>query len=98
MLPITGLAASGMAGECPMQQRMSMDDCMSVGVTGCDSMMSSSTIKAKGGFCKVTAQCQFGSLYYPAVTATVSHPTPLASRVVFHYVQSLTVREPGGLW
>jgi hypothetical protein len=98
MLPITGLAASGMAGECPMQQRMSTDDDISVGMTGCDSMKSSSTDKAKGGFCKVTAQCQFGSLYHPTVTATVSHPGSVGSRVIFYYAHSLIVREPGGLW
>ncbi|WP_248558074.1 hypothetical protein [Paraburkholderia terrae] len=98
MLPITRLAASRMVGECPMQQRMSMDDGTSVAMTGCDSMKSSSTVKAKGGFCKITAQCQFGSLYYPTVTTTVSHPTSGGSLVVFHYAQSLTVREPGGLW
>jgi hypothetical protein len=98
MLPITGLAASGMAGECPMQQRMSTDDGISVDMTGCDLTKSSSTDKAKGGFCKVTAQCQFGSLYYPAVSATVSHPASVGSRVVFYYAHSLAVREPGGLW
>ncbi|MEM5385544.1 hypothetical protein VSR68_18355 [Paraburkholderia phymatum] len=97
VLPISGLAASGMVGECPMQQSMAMGDGTSA-MSGCDSMKSASTDKAKGGFCKVTAQCQFGSLYYPAVTATVSHPTSVGSRVVFHYAQSLTVREPGGLW
>ncbi|MBB5428304.1 hypothetical protein HDG40_006491 [Paraburkholderia sp. JPY158] len=98
VLPISGLAASGMAGECPMQQPTAMDDGMSAAMPGCDSMKSTSPDKAKGGFCKVTAQCQFGSLYYPAVTATISHPTYVGSRVVFHYAQSLVVREPGGLW
>jgi hypothetical protein len=98
VLPISGLAASGMVGECPMQQSMAMDEGMSAVMPGCDSMKSSSSDKAKGGFCKITAQCQFGSLYYPAVTATVSHPTPVGSRVVFHYAHSLIVREPGGLW
>ena len=98
VLPISGLAASGMAGECPMQQTMAMDDGMAPIMPGCDSMKSSSTVKAKVGFCKITAQCQFGSLYYPAVTAKVSRPTSVGSRVVFHYAQSLTVREPGGLW
>ncbi|MFP4896042.1 hypothetical protein [Paraburkholderia sp. EG304] len=98
VLPISGLAASGMAGECPMQQTMAMDDGMSAAMPGCNSMKSTSPDKAKGGFCKVTAQCQFGSLYYPVATATISHPTWLESRVVFHYAQSLTVREPGGLW
>ncbi|MPW18954.1 hypothetical protein GCT13_19135 [Paraburkholderia sp. CNPSo 3157] len=98
VLPISGLAASGTAGECPMEQTMAMEDGMPAAMPGCDSTKSASTDKAKGGFCKITAQCQFGSLYYPAVTATVSHPTSVGSRVVFHYAQSLTVREPGGLW
>jgi len=98
VLPISGLAASGMAGDCPMQQTAAMDDGMSAAMPGCDSMKSTSTDKAKGGFCKVTAQCQFGSLYYSAVTAIVSHPASVGSRVVFHYAQSLTVCEPGGLW
>jgi hypothetical protein len=97
VLPISGLAASGMAGKCPMQHSMAMDDGMSA-MPGCDSVKSGSTDKAKGGFCKMTAQCQFGSLYYPAVTATVSHTTSMGRRVAFHYAQSLTVREPGGLW
>ena len=98
VLPISGLAASGMAGEYPMHQTMSRDDGMSVAMPGCDSMKSTSTEKAKGGFCKVNAQCQFGSLYYPTVTATVSHPPSVGSRVVFHYAQALSIREPGSLW
>jgi hypothetical protein len=98
MLPLSGLAASGTIGECPMQQSMAMDNGMSAVMPGCDSMKSTSSDKAKGGFCKVTAQCQFGSLYYPASGATISHPTAVRSPVVFHYAQSLSVREPGGLW
>jgi hypothetical protein len=98
VLPVSGLAASGMVGECPIQQSMAMDESMSAVMPGCDSMKSSSTDKAKGGFCKVTAQCQFGSLYHPAATAAVSRPTSVGSHVVFHYAQSLIVREAGGLW
>ncbi|MGU7784405.1 hypothetical protein [Burkholderia sp. PU8-34] len=104
VLPLSGLAASGLTGECPMQQTMGMttnaDAGMSADMTGCDSMKSTSVDKAKGkgAFCKVTAQCQFGSLYHPAARADVSRPLALARPVVFHYVQSVPVREPNGLW
>ncbi|WP_431227948.1 hypothetical protein [Burkholderia contaminans] len=107
VLPISGLAASGLAGECPMmQQGMSMsmdtDAGMSADMPGCDSMQSSSAdkshAKAKGTACKLTAQCQFGSLYHPAARAEVSRPAAYASTVAFHYAQILPVRDPNGLW
>ncbi|MBY4696555.1 hypothetical protein K6W21_21030 [Burkholderia latens] len=101
VLPISGLAASGLTGECPMQQSTSTDSArMSADMPGCDAMKSSSVDKAKtkGAFCKVTAQCQFGSLYHPAARAEVSRPTALASSVVFHYAQTVPVRDPNGLW
>ncbi|WP_176051448.1 hypothetical protein [Burkholderia sp. BCC1644] len=105
VLPISGLAASGLAGECPMMQQgmsMDMDAGMSADMPGCDSMKSSSTgnahAKAKGMSCKLTAQCQFGSLYHPAARAEVSRPAAFASTVAFHYAQILPVRDPSGLW
>ena len=59
VLPISGLAASGLTGECPMQQTMSMgaDASMSGDMPGRDLMKSSSVdkAKAKSVFCKVTA-------------------------------------------
>jgi hypothetical protein len=100
MLPISGLAASGLAGECPMQQSVAMqnDGSTSSAMSGCDSMKPSPAGKAKAGFCKMTAQCQFGSLYYPGTAATVIRPAAPYNRVVFHYSQSLSVRAPDGLW
>ncbi|KWF83400.1 hypothetical protein WL94_23490 [Burkholderia cepacia] len=102
VLPISGLAASGLTGECPMQQTMSMgaDASMSSDMPGCDLMKSSSVdkAKAKGMFCKVTAQCQFGSLYHPAARTDVSRPAAFGTPVIFHYTQSLPVRDPNGLW
>ncbi|CAB3970387.1 hypothetical protein BCO9919_04285 [Burkholderia cenocepacia] len=111
VLPISGLAASGLAGECPMMQQgmsmsmsmsMDMDAGMSADTPGCDSMQSSSAgkahAKAKGTACKLTAQCQFGSLYHPAARAEVSRPAAFASTVAFHYAQILPVRDPNGLW
>ena len=101
MQPISGLAASGLAGECPIQQSVAMygDGSMSAATPGCDSMNSSADGKAKAGLCKMTAQCLFGSLYYPGVNATtVIRPAAPFNRVVFHYSQSLSVRAPDGLW
>jgi hypothetical protein len=100
-LPLTGLAASGLVGECPMQQSMSMDmGGSSADMPGCDAMKPSPAGKAKGQgvFCKLSAQCQFGSLYHPVATTGVSRPAALATPVAFHYVQSLQVRDPNGLW
>jgi hypothetical protein len=100
MLPISGLAASGLTGDCPMQQSIAMldDGSASAAMSGCDSMKSSPDGKAKTGFCKMTAQCQFGSIYYPGSNTTVIRPAAPNSRVVFHYSQSLSVRAPDGLW
>lgn len=106
VLPISGLAASGLTGECPMQHATSMDAqagmSMSADMSACDSMKASPAdnmkAKAKSMACKVTAQCQFGSLYHPAARADVSRPAALASTIVFHYTQSVPVRDPNGLW
>jgi hypothetical protein len=111
-LPLSGLAASGLAGACPMQQAGSMsmamdeDAALSTAMPGCDSMQPASTgetssgakAKAKGASCKMTVQCQFGSLYHPAVTAGVSRPLALGASIVFHYSHALAIRDPGGVW
>jgi hypothetical protein len=96
VLPISGLAASGLTGECPMQQSMDVRD--GSGMPGCEAMKPGSASKAKAGFCKMTAQCQFGSLYYPGTGVNVTRPAAPHNRVVFHYSQSLSVRAPDGLW
>jgi hypothetical protein len=103
MLPITGLAASGLTGECPMQQQSAATqdaDSMADAMPGCDSMTPSQGGKtSKAGFCKMTAQCGFGSLYYSGANASiVRHAAPASSRIVFHYSQSLSIRAPDGLW
>ncbi|AMV45828.1 hypothetical protein [Paraburkholderia caribensis] len=101
MLPLSGLAATGLAGECPMQQSASMHDddgAMSVDMPGCNMMKSPTAGKAKGVLCKITAQCQFASIYYPPAQATVSHPMAVSNQVVFHYAECFAGREPGGLW
>ncbi|MDP9581292.1 UNVERIFIED_ORG: muconolactone delta-isomerase [Burkholderia contaminans] len=106
VLPVSGLAASGLTGECPMQSTMSMDAdagmSMSADMSGCDSMKASAAestkAKAKGMACKLTAQCQFGSLYHPAARADVGRPAAFTSTIVFHYAQSVPIRDPNGLW
>ncbi|MFD1561415.1 hypothetical protein ACFSHT_38185 [Paraburkholderia silviterrae] len=100
MLPLSGLAATGMAGECPMQQSMPMHDdgAMSVAMPGCGMTKSSQAGKTKGDLCKTTAQCQFASIYYPPAQASVSHPVAVARQVVFHYAESFAAHVPAGLW
>jgi len=100
VLPISGLAASGLTGDCPMQMSMAAEDggAMSSEMPGCETMKSPQPGKAKGFLCKVTAQCQLGSLYHPVSTTEVTRPAGLSIPVVFHYAQSLTVRELAGLW
>jgi hypothetical protein len=64
VLPLTGLAASGTAGQCPMQATMAdSGSAMSESTPGCESMAApaSQDNKSKGTLCKVTAQCQMGS-------------------------------------
>lgn len=73
-------------------------DAMSADMPGCESMHSSQTEKAKDFFCKFTTQCQLGSLYHPVSPTGITRPAGLSSTVVFHYVQSLPVREPTGPW
>ncbi len=99
-LPVSGLAASGLTGACPMQMSMGAGEgsAMSSDMSGCENMKSAPAGKTKGFSCKVTVQCQVGSLYHPVSSTEVTRPAGLASPVVFHYAQSLSVREPGGFW
>ena len=100
MLPLSGLAATGLTGECPMQTTVAAADGtnLSAVMPGCDMMKSSTAGKTKGGFCKSAAQCQFGSLYYPAPTAAISRPMAVSHPLVFHYAKLLSIRETSGLW
>ena len=100
VLPISGLAASGLTGECPMQMSAGSDEAsaMSSEMLGCEMTKSSQPEKAKGYFCKATAQCQLGSLYHPVSRLEVTRPAALSSPPQFHYAHSLVDREPAGLW
>src|ERR1700754_4416519 len=75
MLPISGLAASGLTGECPMQPQSDAPldaGGMADAMPGCDAMKPSPVgTTSKAGFCKMTAQCGFGSLYYSGVNASI---------------------------
>jgi len=101
MLPLSGLAASGLTGQCPMMQADMGSDggsAMSAGMAQCDAMKSTSVDKARGSLCKATAQCQMGSLYHPVSVPVAHRPTGLFVPIVFHYTQSLIVHTPDGLW
>lgn len=101
MLPLSGLAASGATGPCPMQSTMADDTAaMSAEMPGCDSTSPASGEhgKSKVPLCKAGAQCQMGSLYHPVSSPTVTRPAGSFIPVRFHYAQSLSIREPDGLW
>ncbi|MBN3726555.1 hypothetical protein [Burkholderia sp. Ac-20379] len=101
MLPLSGLAASGATGACPMESSMAGDTAaLSSEMSGCDSMSPSSSEhgKSKGSPCKASAQCQMGSLYHPVSSPSVTRPAGSFRPARFHYTQSLSIREPDGLW
>ncbi|MFB9126857.1 hypothetical protein E2553_06095 [Paraburkholderia dipogonis] len=101
VLPLSGLAASGATGACPMESAMAGDTAaMSADMPGCDSMSATSNEhgKSKVSLCKVSAQCQMGSLYHPVSSPSVTRPAGSFLPVRFHYTQSLSIREPDGLW
>lgn len=101
VLPMSGLAASGLAGQCPMQASMDSDDghSMSAEMPDCDTMQSpSSTDKSPHPLCKVTAQCHMGSLYHPESIPIMNRPAGLFTPIIFHYAQSFSARSPDGFW
>ncbi len=101
VLPLSGLAASGAAGQCPMEGVMTTGAViMSADMASCDSMTPTSGEhgKSKGSLCKVSAQCQMGSLYHPVSIPTVVRPAGPFFPVTFRYIVSLSIRAPDGLW
>src|ERR1700748_692502 len=101
MLPLSGLAASGTTGQCPMEAATTGNAAtMQADMAGCDEMAPASSQhgKSKISLCKVTAQCQMGSLYHPVSSPTVLRPAGSFVPVSFHYSESLSIREPDGLW
>src|SRR5260370_41250323 len=101
MLPISGLAASGLTGQCPFQATMGDDSAAKAAdMPGCESMTPTSGEHGspKGFLCKVTAQCQVGSLYPPVSAPTVARPAGSFVPVSFHYAESLSIRAPDSLW
>ena len=84
-----------------MESTMAGDSAaMSADMPDCASMSPTSGEhgKSKASLCKVTAQCQMGSLYHPVSSPTVTRPAGSFVPVSFHYAQSLSIREPDGLW
>jgi len=73
---------------------------MSADMPGCESMSAAPGEhgKSKAPLCKMGAQCQMGSLYHPVASPTVTRPAGPFVPVSFHYAQSLSIREPDGLW
>ncbi|GAB7538129.1 hypothetical protein [Burkholderia sp. 3C] len=101
-LPLDALAASGLTGACPMHDGQAMHGAMPAmtAMSDCDGMATPPPGKPKGcdHACRMSAQCQFGSLHHPAVLAEVRRPAALILPIRFHYAASLAVRDPNGLW
>ena len=101
VLPLTGLAASGSAGQCPMQSvAPDSGSTMSVAMPDCESMATPTgqDSKSKDSLCKMTVQCQMGCMSIPVSTPGMARTATAYRPMFFHYTQSLFVREPDGLW
>lgn len=101
-LPLDALAASGLTGACPMHDGPATQGAMPAmaAMSGCDGMATVPPARQKAcdHACKMSAQCQFGSLHYPAAFAEARRPAALILPVRFHYAATLAVRDPNGLW
>jgi hypothetical protein len=73
---------------------------MSMAMTDCESMAipASQDSKSKGSPCKMSVQCQIGCMSVPVSTAGIARSAGAYRPMFFHYIQSLFVREPDGLW
>ena len=97
MLPVSGLASSGLTGQCPMQ-----DDAMSLSASGaeCGDMamhdMNSKNAVQKAP-CNMDAQCHFGGLYHP-VSAPETHSSPELSYLTPLYSASPQVGSTDNNW
>ncbi|MBI0329169.1 hypothetical protein [Burkholderia plantarii] len=100
VLPLSGLAASGFAGACPMQSALQSISLAKPGMYDADGMPAAHGGKHKAGgkSCRMCAQCQFGSLHQPPVHADVSRRAVHGVPVRFHYANTFRTRDPNGLW
>lgn len=98
---MTGLAATGLSGPCPMQKSMLEvhEIAQMVGMPDCDTMESSpDSSLTDSPTCKTSVHCQLGSLYHPAPHADVARPAERLTPVACFYVHPLIVSDPNGLW
>jgi len=101
MLPLSGLAAGRLAGQCPMQAALADDgSAMPAAMSDCESTTPASGEpgKSKGFLCKIMAQCQTDSVYHPVSTPTVARPSGPVFPFSFQYAESLSIRAPDALW
>lgn len=101
-LPLDALAASGLTGACPMHDGQAMPGPMPAmaAMSGCDGLATLPPARQKtcDHACRMSAQCQFGSLHHPAVLAEARRPAALILPLRFHYAATLAVRDPNSLW
>jgi len=97
MLPITGLAGSGLAGECPMMESGSAMSSMSMECGDMAMHDMSSKTPTKKAPCNMDAQCHFGGLYHPTV-APETHSGPVLSYLTHLYSDSPQVGSTDSNW
>ena len=111
VLPISGMAATGVVMDCPipsaMQWQMAAqaDDNASASMDCMQSMeeMSASPSHShspvgKNVHCKLLLQCQVSSQYVPVPATGVDAPLMQPRKLVFHYAHTLPALSLSDLW
>lgn len=94
MLPAFGAMAAVTPEPCPMQAAMADHEQAAVDAPCCEEMADASSSNGQMS-CKSGQECKTGGLLQ---TAVIRFFVPLSPRPQTALVQSLTQREPAGLW
>lgn len=102
VLPISGLAATGSVGWCPMQASSdtgSHDSATTpAAMPDCTMVTASHGDKAKPTQCKYMAQCAMANVYYPASVPTVTRPLGVSTKIRFFYSTQYAFWPAVALW
>jgi len=112
VLPISGMAATGLVMDCPIPSAMQMQmaakmddnaqmDCMQAMDEAANASASAEQTHApigKNVHCKLVVQCQVSSQYVPAPATGLDAPLVQARKVVFHYARTLSALPLNDLW
>ncbi len=112
VLPISGMAATGVVMDCPipsalqmamateaMDNTQAMNDCMQAMDESAPSQAHSERSHiGKNVHCKLVVQCQVSSQYIPIPSSGVDTPIAQSRKLVFHYARSLSATALNDLW